>query len=125
MNFFILVIMATTWNLLAGYAGMVSIGQQGFVGRGAYATLYFAIKGVNPFVAIPLAILACGAIALPVTFLIGGHVGHRGQRHANHRIDRAAGWWHGALPARSHQPELQPAQSLHLPRYAGGRPYWS
>jgi branched-chain amino acid transport system permease protein len=70
MNFFILVIMATMWNLLAGYAGMVSIGQQGFVGLGAYATLYFAIKGVNPFVAIPLAILACGAIALPVTFLI-------------------------------------------------------
>jgi branched-chain amino acid transport system permease protein len=70
MNFFILVIMATTWNLLAGYAGMVSIGQQGFVGRGAYATLYFAIKGVNPFVAIPLAILACGAIALPATWVI-------------------------------------------------------
>ena len=70
MNFFILVIMATMWNLLAGYAGMVSIGQQGFVGLGAYATLYFAIKGINPFVAIPLAIIACGVIAVPVTYLI-------------------------------------------------------
>lgn len=70
MNFFILVIMATMWNLLAGYAGMVSIGQQAFVGLGAYATLYFALKGVNPFLTIPLAALACGIIALPVTYLL-------------------------------------------------------
>ena len=70
MNFFILVTMATMWNLLAGYAGMVSIGQQAFVGLGAYATLYFAIKGMNPFVTIPLAALVCGAIAFPVTFLL-------------------------------------------------------
>jgi branched-chain amino acid transport system permease protein len=70
MNFFILVIMATMWNLLAGYAGMVSIGQQAFVGLGAYATLYFAIKGVNPFAAIPLAMVACAVIALPITYLI-------------------------------------------------------
>ncbi len=70
MNFFILVIMATMWNLLAGYAGMVSIGQQACVGLGAYATLYFALKGVNPFVTIPLAALACGVIAVPVTYLL-------------------------------------------------------
>ena len=69
-NFFILVIMATMWNLLAGYAGMVSIGQQGFVGLGAYATLYFALKGMNPFVAIPFAALTCGVIAIPITFLL-------------------------------------------------------
>jgi branched-chain amino acid transport system permease protein len=69
-NFFILVIMATMWNLLAGYAGMVSIGQQAFVGLGAYATLYFAIKGVNPFVAIPLAALACAVLAVPITYLL-------------------------------------------------------
>jgi branched-chain amino acid transport system permease protein len=70
MNFFILVIMATMWNLLAGYAGMVSIGQQGFIGLGAYATLYFAIKGIDPFVAIPLAIVVCAVIAFPVTYLL-------------------------------------------------------
>jgi branched-chain amino acid transport system permease protein len=69
-NFFILVIMATMWNLLAGYAGMVSIGQQAFVGLGAYATLYFAIKGVNPFVAIPFAALVCAALAVPITYLL-------------------------------------------------------
>ncbi len=70
MNFFILVIMATMWNLLAGYSGMVSIGQQAFVGLGAYATLFFAIKGMSPLAAIPLAALACGVIALPVTYLL-------------------------------------------------------
>jgi branched-chain amino acid transport system permease protein len=69
-NFFILVIMATMWNLLAGYAGMVSIGQQGFVGLGAYATLYFAIKGMNPFVAIPFAIIVCAILAYPITYLL-------------------------------------------------------
>jgi branched-chain amino acid transport system permease protein len=69
-NFFILLIMATMWNLLAGYAGMVSIGQQGFVGLGAYATLYFAIKGMNPFVAIPFAIIVCAILAYPITYLL-------------------------------------------------------
>lgn len=70
MNFFILVIMATMWNLLAGYAGMISIGQQAFVGLGAYATLYFALKGINPFVTIPLSTLTCAVIAVPVTLLL-------------------------------------------------------
>jgi len=70
MNFFILVIMATMWNLLAGYAGMVSIGQQAFIGLGAYATLFFALKGVNPFVTIPLSTIVCAVIAVPVTLLL-------------------------------------------------------
>ncbi|HQU25408.1 MAG TPA: branched-chain amino acid ABC transporter permease [Acidimicrobiales bacterium] len=69
-NFFLLLIMATMWNLLAGYAGMVSIGQQGFIGLGSYALLYLALKGMNPFAAIPLAALIAGAIAVPVTFLL-------------------------------------------------------
>lgn len=69
-NFFILVTMATMWNLLAGYAGMISIGQQAFVGLGAYATLFFALKGINPFYTIPLAALTCVVIAYPVTFLL-------------------------------------------------------
>ncbi len=69
-NFFILVIMSTMWNLLAGYAGMVSIGQQAFVGLGAYATLYFALEGVNPFVAIPIAAAVCGLLAVPITYLL-------------------------------------------------------
>ncbi len=69
-NFFLLLIMATMWNLLAGYAGMVSIGQQGFIGLGSYALLYLALKGMSPFAAIPLAALIAGAIAVPVTFVL-------------------------------------------------------
>ena len=34
--------MASMWNLLAGFGGMVSIGQQAFVGVGAYTVLVFA-----------------------------------------------------------------------------------
>jgi ABC-type branched-subunit amino acid transport system permease subunit len=39
--FFVLLIMASMWNLLAGFGGMVSIGQQAFVGIGAYSVLAF------------------------------------------------------------------------------------
>ena len=61
-------ILASMWNLLAGYGGMVSIGQQAFFGLGGYAMLALGnFGGVNPFVAIPLAALAAGLIALPVS----------------------------------------------------------
>lgn len=70
VNFFVLLIMATMWNLLAGYAGMVSIGQQAFVGIGGYGVLYFAIKGLSPFAAVPIAALVGAVIAVPVTFLL-------------------------------------------------------
>src|SRR5882757_5063733 len=35
------VALASLWNLLAGYAGLVSVGQQAYVGLGAY--LLFAL----------------------------------------------------------------------------------
>ena len=43
--FFILtmLVLAQCWNLLAGYAGLVSVGQQAFVGFGAYA-LFAAVN---------------------------------------------------------------------------------
>lgn len=70
VNFFILLTMAVMWNLLAGYAGMVSIGQQAFVGLGAYGVLVLAMNGVNSFAAIPIAAFVCAAIALPVSVLV-------------------------------------------------------
>ena len=36
---FIYVIMAAMWNALAGYGGLVSVGQQAFFGLGAYAAV--------------------------------------------------------------------------------------
>lgn len=70
VNVFILLTVSSMWNLLAGYAGMVSIGQQAFIGLGAYGVLVFAMHRVNPFAAIPLAMLGCGIIALPVSQLV-------------------------------------------------------
>ncbi len=61
-------IFASMWNLLAGYGGMVSIGQQAFFGIGGYAMLALGnFGGVNPFVAIPLAALVAGLVAVPVS----------------------------------------------------------
>jgi len=63
-------IFAMMWNLLAGYGGMVSIGQQAFFGFGGYAMLVLGnFAGLNPFVAIPLGALAAGLVAIPVSFI--------------------------------------------------------
>ncbi len=63
-------IFAMMWNLLAGYGGMVSIGQQAFFGLGGYLMLALGnFAGVNPFVAVPLAAIVAGAIAVPVSWL--------------------------------------------------------
>jgi len=63
-------IFAMMWNLLAGYGGMVSIGQQAFFGFGGYVMLMLGnFAGLNPFVAIPLGALAAGVVAVPVAFV--------------------------------------------------------
>jgi branched-chain amino acid transport system permease protein len=69
---------AAAWNLLAGFGGMVVIGQHAFVGVGAYA-LFFACNawGLSPWWCLPLA--AAGAAvfaavtALPMFRLRGAH----------------------------------------------------
>ena len=70
VNVFILLTMASMWNLLAGYAGLVSVGQQAFIGLGAYFVLILAQHGMNPFAALPVAALACGALGLVVWWLV-------------------------------------------------------
>lgn len=63
-------IFAMMWNLLAGYGGMVSIGQQAFFGFGGYVMLMLGnFAGMNPFVALPLGALAAGVIAWPVSYI--------------------------------------------------------
>ena len=69
-GFFTLLALASLWNLLAGYAGLVSIGQQAYIGIGAYALYWLAqTAGVDPFLAVPLAGLAGAVIAVPVAAL--------------------------------------------------------
>jgi branched-chain amino acid transport system permease protein len=63
--------LAQFWNLLAGYAGLVSVGQQAFVGVGGYALFAAVIYGgANPLLAVPLAGLAAGLVAFPAGFLV-------------------------------------------------------
>jgi len=68
---FILIILATMWNLMAGFGGLVSIGQQAFIGIGAYSLIYLAdVQGVNPFEALILAGAIAAGFALPLSFLV-------------------------------------------------------
>lgn len=63
-------VFAVMWNLMAGYGGMVSIGQQVFFGLGGYALLVMGNDlGINPFLAVPLAALVAGAFAVPLSWL--------------------------------------------------------
>lgn len=63
--------LASMWNLLAGYAGLISVGQHAYVGFGGYIMFSCALfLGINPLYAIPLAGLAAAAISIPVAFLV-------------------------------------------------------
>jgi branched-chain amino acid transport system permease protein len=67
---FVLIILAGMWNALAGYAGLVSVGQQAFIGIGAYATIVLAEHGFNAYIACVLAALFAGVVSLPVSLLV-------------------------------------------------------
>ena len=65
------VALASLWNLLAGYAGLVSVGQQAYVGLGGYVLFTCALfLGVNPLMAIPLAGMVAALAAIPVAKLV-------------------------------------------------------
>ena len=66
---FVLALLAVGWNLLAGYGGMVSIGQQCFVGLGSYAVLYLAQHGVLAWYAVPIAVIGAGVISIPISYV--------------------------------------------------------
>src|SRR5438445_10571197 len=62
--------LASLWNLLAGYAGLVSIGQQAFVGLGGYVLFLSALwLGLNPLIGVPIAGVLAGLFAVPVFLL--------------------------------------------------------
>jgi branched-chain amino acid transport system permease protein len=63
--------LAQFWNLLAGYAGLVSVGQQTFVGLGGYVLFGLTVvAGLDPLVAIPLAGIAAAVFAIPTAFVV-------------------------------------------------------
>ena len=68
---FALGILGTTWNLLAGYGGLVSVGQHAYVGIGGYAVILLAdALGAPPWAALLAAGLVGGAVALPTSYLV-------------------------------------------------------
>ena len=64
---FIYVILAVAWNALAGYAGLVSVGQQVFFGLGAYLAVRLADAGLSVYPALILAALLVGLLAVPIS----------------------------------------------------------
>jgi branched-chain amino acid transport system permease protein len=58
-------LMAIAWNLLGGYGGQFSFGHALFFGTGAYAQAIAQVQaGLNPWLALPLAILAAAVVGL-------------------------------------------------------------
>ncbi|PTA97701.1 MULTISPECIES: branched-chain amino acid ABC transporter permease [unclassified Sulfitobacter] len=68
--------LAQLWNLLAGYSGLISVGQQAFVGLGGYMLFTLTMfAGLPVLVALPLAGVFTGILAFPtaiVAFRLSG-----------------------------------------------------
>ena len=64
-------VLAQMWNLMAGYAGLVSIGQQTFIGVAGYALFVLSNQlGVHPFLASALCLLVPALVAVPCYVLL-------------------------------------------------------
>jgi branched-chain amino acid transport system permease protein len=63
--------LASLWNLLAGYTGLVSIGQQAYVGLGGYSLFALTIfVGLPPILAVLVAGIVAAVLAVPTAFVI-------------------------------------------------------
>jgi branched-chain amino acid transport system permease protein len=69
-NLFIYLILAIMWNALAGFAGLVSVGQQAFFGLGAYFAIQLSYYGVSVYPALLLGALIAGIVSLPISVLM-------------------------------------------------------
>jgi branched-chain amino acid transport system permease protein len=73
---FMYVAMASSWNIIGGYAGYISLGHSAFYGIGGYATgALMTFCSISPFVSAPLAGLLCfalGAVVGLITFRTRG-----------------------------------------------------
>ena len=66
----IYILLACMWNALAGYGGLISVGQQAFFGLGAYATVMFSDMGVHVYLALVLGIVAAGIASAPLSWIM-------------------------------------------------------
>jgi ABC-type branched-subunit amino acid transport system ATPase component/ABC-type branched-subunit amino acid transport system permease subunit len=82
----LLAIMASSWNIISGFAGYVSLGQTVFLGIGAYTTAILSLRvfgsgdfggdQANPFYFIPVAAIVAGLFAAAVGPIIMRTRGH-------------------------------------------------
>lgn len=63
----VFVSLASLWNLLAGYAGLLSIGQQAFFGLGCYGMIVYGNgAGLYPFLSVGPAAVTAAVLAIPI-----------------------------------------------------------
>jgi ABC-type branched-subunit amino acid transport system ATPase component/ABC-type branched-subunit amino acid transport system permease subunit len=75
---FLLAIQATSWNIISGYAGYISLGHSMFLGLGSYTAAIIALHtGVNPFWVAPL-----GGVTAVIVAVLAGAVVLRTRGHA-------------------------------------------
>ncbi|MEO3868545.1 branched-chain amino acid ABC transporter ATP-binding protein/permease [Nonomuraea sp. B12E4] len=75
---FLLAVQATSWNIISGYAGYISLGHGMFLGLGSYTVGILAVeRGVNPLWVAPL-----GGVTATVIALLLGTVVLRTRGHA-------------------------------------------
>jgi branched-chain amino acid transport system permease protein len=67
---YVYVILAAMWNALAGYAGLVSVGQQAFFGLGGYAAIKLSTNGVGVYPALILGAFIAGAVSIPISLFM-------------------------------------------------------
>lgn len=62
---------AQSWNLLAGYTGLMSFGQHLFIGLGAYSVFQLSNQtGINPFLLLPLSFVFSALFAAAIAPLV-------------------------------------------------------
>jgi branched-chain amino acid transport system permease protein len=70
VEIFYILSLAQMWNLLAGYGGLVSVGQQAFIGLGGYMLFIITINfSFGAIWAIPLSGIICAFISLPIALV--------------------------------------------------------
>lgn len=67
---YVYIILAVMWNALAGYAGLVSVGQQAFFGVAAYFAIRLSEFGVSVYLALVLAALLAGVLSVPISIFM-------------------------------------------------------
>ncbi len=65
-SLYVYCILAMMWSALAGYAGLVSVGQQAFFGLGAYAAIRLSDLGLAPYPSLLVGALLVGAVSVPI-----------------------------------------------------------